>query len=130
MVGVKTKVTVDMGPLKEAVDKAAYESYFHAAASIRKDAIASIESARGPSMPGTPVHTHRRALARRAIRFSADKYGAVIGPVASVLGTALSAHEFGGMYKGTRFPKRPTMGPALLRGAPRFAGQFSGRVGT
>lgn len=114
--------------VKDASDKAAFRNFRHAAASIRKDAAAAIEVSPDPSPPGQPPHTKRRQLAR-AIRFDADKEGAVIGPRASVVGQAGSVHELGGRYKGQEFPERPYMLPALERAIPRFAGSWQGSIG-
>lgn len=111
-----------------AVDKAAFRNFGHAAASIRKDAISTIEKSEKASEPGTPPHT-RHGLAKRALQYAANKEGAVIGFAASLVGQSMAAHEFGGQYKGEDYPARPTMGPALERGAPRFAGSWAGSVG-
>jgi len=125
-----TKVTIQdrTKRVAAAADKAAFRNFSHAAASIRKDAGASIEKAEGPSPPGQPPHTRRRLLPR-ALRFDVNKQGAVIGPRASVAGTAGSAHELGGSYKGQEFPERPFMLPALERAIPRFAGSWKGSIG-
>jgi len=114
--------------VKVAADKAAFRSFSHAAASIRKDAVASIEVSPDPSSPGDPPHTRRRLLPR-AVRFAVDKQGAVIGPTASIAGQVGGTHEFGGQYKGEQYPERRFMFPALERALPRFAGQWKGSIG-
>jgi hypothetical protein len=142
--------------LTDAVQKAAFNNFGHAAASIRKDAIASIKRPPGvatnaglmrdakgrftkgsgrkrvrhePSPPGTPPYSATGRL-RTAIIYFADKTGAVIGPAASIFGEAGAAHEFGGEFKKQHYPERPFMFPALQRGAPRFAEDWEGSVGT
>ena len=122
--------------------KAVYRNVGHAAASIRKEAIESIESGDGPSAPGTPPHTHTRKVSKsgkvskgqlpRAIVYDNDKESdtAVIGPRESVVGTSGEAHEFGGDYKGQDFPERPFMGPALDKNIDRFASSFAGSIGS
>jgi phage gpG-like protein len=127
--------------IEAAATKAAFENIGHAAASLRKDAIASIIQAEGASAPGTPPHTHtggltkkgkvRRGKLQRAITFDVDKAkeSAVIGPRESVVGASAAAHEFGGSYKGQSYPERPFMGPALTRAESRFAASFAGSIG-
>ena len=131
MFDVAIKVLQNSKAVVDATEKAKFKSFSHAAASIRKDAIGSIEQAdyREASPAGEPPHTHRRMFFWRAIRFAADKHGAVIGTAASVVGEAGAAHEFGGEYKGAVYPERPFMWPALERGAPRFAGEWEGAIG-
>jgi hypothetical protein len=124
MIGVRTKIQVDSKPVEDAAQKAAYRSFGHAAASIRKDARASIKprgKRTGPSLPGEPVRTKRGGyLARRAILYHADKEGAVVGFAASKIDQAMEVHEHGGTRGGAKFPKRPTMQPALERNLARF----------
>jgi hypothetical protein len=128
MFGIKIRTQDRTKKVKTAADKAAFRNFGHAAAAIRKDAVASIEVAPGPSPPGTPPHTRRRLLPR-ALRFDVDKQGAVIGPRASVAGQVGHTHEMGGEYKGEDYPERPYMLPALERALPRFAGGWKGSIG-
>jgi hypothetical protein len=126
---IKVNVTNNMPAVQKAVDKAAFRNFRHAAASISKDAKASLATAEGPSAAGSPPHTHKGAFLRRAIRYAADGDGALIGPMASVVGQAGAAHEFGEDFRGTDYDERPFMGPALERAIPRFAGDWAGSVG-
>jgi hypothetical protein len=127
MIGFGFRFVDETQAVVKAVDKGAYRSLSHAAASIRKSAIESIVTSKGPSPAGQPPHT-LRGLLRRAIVFFADKEGAVIGPTLSRFGTAAQAHEFGGRYKKQVYPKRPFMGPALERNLARFAKAWGGEV--
>lgn len=111
-----------------ATDEAAFRNFGHAAARIRKDAAASIQTSDDPSQPGKPPHTQRGQL-RRALRFAADKQGAVIGPRASFVGTSGEAHELGGSYRGEQYPERPYMQPALEQNLDRFAQDWAGSIG-
>lgn len=152
MFGLSVKVENKLQKVEQAAEKAAFKNFGHAAASIRKDAIASIKDAptgdrgrdsRGRftkakridagSPPGTPPYTHgkgkRGRRIKKAILYAADKEGAVIGTAYSKFGTAGSPHEHGGSYKGQIFAERPFMFPALLRQAGRFAGSFAGSIG-
>lgn len=108
---------------------ATFRNLGHAAASIRKTAVASIVRRKGPSSAGKPPHTRRGHL-RRAIRFDVtkSKQSAVIGPMASVVGESASAHEFGRVYKGTKFPERPFMGPSMISNLDRMAADWAGSI--
>ncbi len=121
------KFVDDTKKVEQAVERTAFKNFGHAAASVRKEAVASVERSAEPSPPGKPVHT-RRGLARRAILFAADKDSAVVGFVASKVDQAMSAHEHGKRYKGTKYPERPTMGPALEKNLDRFAAGFAGSI--
>ncbi len=129
MFGISGKVQSNLPRVSAAKDKAAFRNFGHAGASISKDIKQSLEKADGPSAPGTPPHTHKGTLLRRAIRYAATKDNVVIGPMASIVGQAGAAHEFGGEYKGEEYPARPFARPALERGAPRFAGDWRGSIG-
>jgi len=129
MFALKFSFTDNTPELKKKADDAAYRNFGHAAASIAKGAKESIKTATGPSAPGQPPHTHKGAFLRRAIRYAADKTGAVIGPMASVVADVGTALEFGGHYKRQDYPPRPFMFPALERGAPRFASDWEGSIG-
>jgi hypothetical protein len=115
--------------IAKAAEGAAFRNFSHAAARISKDAKASLVTAEGPSSPGTPPHTHRGAYLRRAVRFDANKEGAVIGPMHSIVGEAGAAHEFGEEFRGQDYPERSYMGPALERNVPRFAQDWVGSIG-
>lgn len=128
MFGMTVRITNEVEAVRKAGREAARKSFPRAAFLIRQSAIQSIEKATGPSTPGTPPHTHRRMFMRRAIRYAADRDGAVIGPQFSTVGTAGSPHEFGGSYKGGDYPKRPFMGPALNKNLANFAGSFAGSI--
>lgn len=129
MIGVSVQTTVKPQVVEKAAERAAFKNFGHAAARISKDAKATLLKAEGPSEPGTPPHTHRGAFLRRAVRFAADKKGAVIGPRESIVGEAGSAHEHGGDYKGQDFPQRPFMFPALEKNMDRFAQEWAGSIG-
>ena len=89
-----------------------------AGAYIRKAAQNKVTTSDRSSAPGSPPHT-RRGLLKNAILFGTEKrkQSVVIGPTESIIGTAMSAHEFGGKYRKRRYPKRPLMGPTLQKTA-------------
>lgn len=131
MIGAQTKVTRHTGRVDNAVKKASFRNFGHAAASIRKDAAASLQrvASDDPSPPGQPPHTHKGVFLKRALRYHVDPFSAVIGPRESVVGKAASAHEHGGRYKGAEYPQRPFMFPALQRAIPRIGNRWRGSIG-
>jgi len=84
-----------------------------------------IKRSKRASLPGEPPTT-RRGLMRKAIRYelAADKKSVVIGPAASIVGTAGQPHEHGGRYKGESYPERPFMGPALQEAIPLIGPRY------
>lgn len=129
MIGVKTTAEFYAKDIERAAEKAQFNNFAHAAASISKDVKSTLEKADEPSAPGAPPHTHRGAYLRRAVRWSADKESAVIGPQFSTVGEAGAVHEFGEEFHGTDYPERPYMQPALERAIPRFADSWAGSIG-
>lgn len=123
--GFETK----MADLQKRAENASFKNIREAAFAIRQTAVQSVEKSDGPSPIGSPVHTHRGAFFRRAIRYEADKESAVIGPRHSVVGDVGETHEFGKRRKGRTYPARPTMGPALRRNVLRFGNEFKGSIG-
>jgi hypothetical protein len=122
MIAAETKFTDTSKKVLAAKDKGAYRSFGHAAASIRKDAVASVlrrKNKRRSSPPGTPPYTHS-GLARKAIFFDATKEEAVIGFRKSIIGMVAATHEHGLTEDGRQYPERPTMAPALERNIERF----------
>ena len=115
--------------VKRSAERAQFEKFNQAAFGVMQTARESIKRAEGPSEEGQPPHTHRGVFLRRAIRYAADRDGATIGPIASIVGEVGSAHEFGGRYRDTWFPERPFMGPALDKNLDRFANSWGGSIG-
>ena len=152
MIGWSVKFDANLiqkvGPDSRAVKSAKYRNFGHAAASIRKTARASIENApsgsrrgvrrrkgkivararAGASRPGQPPHTRRGAL-RNAILYDVNERSAIIGPRLSRIGQSGAVHEFGEIYKGTDYPERPYMGPALQASLGRFLDSWRGSIG-
>ena len=69
-----------------------------AGAYIRKSARNRVSQSQKASMPGTPPNT-RRGLLKHSLLFGVEKQrqSVVIGPAESFIGTAMTAHEFGGI---------------------------------
>lgn len=126
--------------VQKATDDGSFKNVAHAAAAIRKDAIASIKPGDGPSPPGTPPHTQTSGVSKkgkvkrgklpRSILFAADKAKgeAVVGPAESIIGEAGAVHEFGGEFEGDNYPERPFMEPALERNLSRFHDSFAATI--
>lgn len=130
MIGFNLQIVDQMKRVTDATEKATFRNLGHAANRIMKDAKASLVTAEGPSPEGQPPHTHRGAYLRRAVRYDHDRKDqiAVIGPVASIVGDAGAAHEFGGEFRGEEYPERKFMLPALEKNIDRFAGDWAGSI--
>jgi len=146
MFGMTSRSAFEGGKVRDAASRANFANLTHAAAAIRLTARHSIRKApkaRGrdakgrfksagktqPSMPGSPPHTRKGQL-KRAILYAVErkKQYAVIGPAYEMMGTAASAHEFGGRFRGQRYPRRPFMSPALRENLPRLSKLWAGSV--
>ena len=128
MFGLSVEIQDATDRVRRAARDAESGSVRRTAFLIRETAVKSIERSEGPSAIGAPPHTHKGNWLRRAIRYAVDKASAVIGPMFSVLGEAGKAHEFGGMFRGQQFDKRPFMGPSLDKNLDLFVGSFAGSV--
>ena len=116
-------VRLDFGdePLMGAVKYANRKAMRGVGAYVRRVAVNSVHRSKKASAAGTPPHT-RRGLLKNSILFGVEGDGrsVVIGPAKSFVGISMTAHEFGGMYRGRKYPKRQLMGPALMRSAPEL----------
>lgn len=130
MIELAVQIIDRVSRVQSAAEQAAFRNLGHAAASLRKTAIESIEKSDEPSDPGEPPHTSAGQLPR-AIRFDVDKQAqeAVVGPRASVVGEAGAAHEFGEEFRGDDYPERPYMLPALDANLDRLASDWAGSIG-
>lgn len=132
MFGASARIEDRTDRVKAAASKGIFRSLGHAIASISKYMKGSIEKSKAPSEPGEAPHTRGRGghNLKGAIRYDVGKDDAIAGPIASFIGTAGEAHEFGGQYRGTTFQKRPFARPALEANVDRFAAGFAGSIGT
>jgi hypothetical protein len=146
MFGMGVKIEDSTKRVEDAAGRAALATHRQGAHAIMEDARKSIVKrptssgrdtkgrfkavgAKTAAPAGKPPYT-KRGLIRRAIRYAADREGAVIGTIASQIGTAGSPHELGGEYKGATFEQRPFMLPALQQNLTRIAGDWAGSIGT
>jgi phage gpG-like protein len=121
MISVAAHVRFDVPRVHRRVRQASAKGLSHAAAAIRLTARRSIRRRKGAADPGQPPHTRQGRL-KESILYSVDqrRQEAVIGPAASVVGTAGSAHEHGGRFRGARYPRRPFMSPVLQNNLNRL----------
>ena len=119
---MNTEIDFDADSLTARVAKASVEILKRMGAYVRRVAQSKVRTSPKASQPGTPPHS-RRGLLKRAILFGLekDKKRVLVGPGFRFVGTSASAHEFGGAYKGDRYPKRPLMGPSLLESLPHLS---------
>lgn len=115
----EAKIQLRLDRIAKTIEKARAGNLRAVGYLISSIAKEKIRKASRKSPPGDPPTT-RRGLLKRSIRYelAADKMSVVVGPVASMVGTAGQAHEFGGRYRGADFPERPFMGPALEEALP------------
>ncbi len=94
---------------------------FRAGRFAQQTASRSIRKVKRPSLAGQPPHSGTGQL-RKSIRFAVDRADSsvVIGPTRESIGLIGSVHEFGGRFRGRRYPKRPFMQPALEKTQPQL----------
>jgi len=115
-------VEFDSAAVVNAVRNGNLKALRQAGAYIRKAARHAVQKSAKSSAPGTPPHT-RRGLLKRSLLFGVEKErrAVVIGPAYQFIGISMTAHEFGGMYRHRKYPKRPLMGPTLIKTAPQIS---------
>jgi len=113
--------------LRRKAERGKYRGLGHAAGAVRLIAKRSIRKRKKASRPGTPPSTQTKRLPA-AILYAVEPDRAVIGPVASIVGTAGEAHEHGGRYKRENYPQRPFMAPALDKARPRLPDNWAGVI--
>lgn len=119
---METRLEFDEKSLLAKVAKASIDVLRRMGAYVRKVARSKVKISPNPSPVGSPPNS-RNGLLKRSILFGVEKQrqSVVIGPSEAIIGTAASAHEFGGAYKKERYPKRPLMGPSLKESMPHLA---------
>ena len=119
MTGTKVRVEFDDAGVISKVRKGSLKALRRVGAYVRKSARNAVSRSSKASSPGTPPHT-RRGLLKRSILFGVEKNrtAVVIGPAKTFIGISMTAHEFGGVYRRRKYPRRPLMGPALVKTAP------------
>lgn len=122
MADAAVRVLFDPDAVKKAVKKGSTNSLKQAGAYVRKAARNSVKKSKHSSIAGTPPHT-RRGLLKRSLLFGVEprRMAVVIGPSFRFVGISMTAHEFGGMYRHRKYPKRPLMRPMLEKTAPQIS---------
>jgi len=132
MIGLSYRLDLELQRVADAADKAADKAMRPVAYAAAQEAKRSIRRTRSrkPAPEGQPPRT-RTGRAKKAVRYAMEirGYQYVVGFAASVIGQAMGAHERGETYKGTAFPQRPTMGPALAHVGPLLGRTWEGRIG-
>lgn len=149
MISSAVQTSINTKPVQQSMERKTFRSVAHAAATIRKEAIASVEYSREvrsylwktrkgkrkrvpyyePSQPGKPVRGHKSpGYFRQAIAFGVERDNASIGPQASRVGQGMRIHEHGGVRNGIQYPQRSVMQPALLKNLDRFARSFGSDI--
>jgi len=128
---VKKKIEFHKDKIKKKAETANFESLSRVGGAIRLTASRSIlrrtkRKRHGASAPGTPPHSS--GPLKKAIYYSADKNSVVVGPTFSRIGVIGSVHEFGGVFRKRKYPRRPYMEPAFEKMKPRIPAQWSGSL--
>lgn len=126
---VKVRIEFDEEKVLSSVKNGGVKALRQAGAYVRKSARNAISRSSKSASPGSPPHT-RRGLLKRSILFGVEKsrMAVVIGPARTFVGISMIAHEFGGMYRHRRYPKRPLMGPTLEKTAPKLPALWENSV--
>ena len=126
---VKVHIELDEHRILLAVRGGNMTALRRAGAYIRKSARNQVSQSQKASMPGTPPNT-RRGLLKQSLLFGVEKQrpSVVIGPAESFIGTAMTAHEFGGIYRKRRYPRRPLMKPTLEKTLPKLPALWENSV--
>lgn len=144
---IKVDVKIKINPENKKEVAAAIEERINKTAGyILKVARNSIkETVKRPSAPGRPPNTRRKGnLLKNSLHYAYERRGHVhtvyvksrIGidygrnpkEYESTGGGAAEVarvHEFGGIYRGKRYPKRPFLAPALTKSLPAIPGIWS-----
>jgi len=123
------RVVFDSDAVRNAVRKGGVKSLRQAGAYVRKAARHAVKKSPKASSAGTPPHT-RRGLLKRSLLFGVEprRMAVVIGPAYQFVGISMTAHEFGGMYRRRKYPKRALMGPTLQKTAPNISKMWADSV--
>lgn len=105
-----------------AAERGSREALSRSGAYVRKTAQNKVLRSETSSFPGTSPHS-RKGLLKRSILFGLDRtnQSVLIGPTYNSMGTAMTAHEYGGRFRGRRYPRRPLMGPSLQQAVPHLS---------
>lgn len=113
-VGLRAKTTSYAPTVKRKVDESTFKNLGHAGAVLRLIVRRSIRRRKRASSPGSPPHTQTGQL-RTSIRYALEKERdtVVVGPSRSDIDVIGNVHEFGGSFRGRKYPARPFMKPGF-----------------
>lgn len=128
---MKVHIEFDERRILVAVESGNLTALRRTGAYIRKAARNKVTTSSNSSTPGSPPNT-RRGLLTNSLLFGVEKHipSVVIGPAKSMIGVSMTAHEYGGKYRGRRYPKRPLMNPTLTAVIPKLPKLFENVVKT
>ena len=101
--------------IRQKMNQASFQSLGHAGAAIRLTARRSIRRSKRYTPPGSPPRTRHGQLRRSIVYAREGNDRVLIGPGFAHVGPSAMAHEFGGRFRGHRYPKRPLMGRAMRK---------------
>lgn len=118
---MKTRIVFEERRLLAVAVHGSLDALRRVGAYIRKAARNEVSQSSKASTPGSPPNT-RRGLLKRSLLFGLDKSRrrVLVGPAGSLIGTSMTAHEFGGTYRKRHYPKRPLMGPVINKTAAKL----------
>ena len=129
MVEMKVTTRLEVQKVLKIKSRRAYDTLGRAGAytrAVMRNTIRSNKKAR----PGGKPMTSPTKLARSSIVFSVNEKdeSVQIGPKYSILGRIGSVHEFGGMFRGRKYPARPFAAPTIPKVQPKLAEFWRGTV--
>ncbi len=119
----KVKTKFDIKKIRNRVKRGNVDSLGRAGALVRTVSRRSLRRKGVKNLPGRPGQPPKTTgPLKRSILFEVekDRSAVVIGPSSDIVDDVAKAHEFGGEFRGIRYPKRPFMGPALAKITPQL----------
>ncbi len=118
---ISCRIEFEKQKILMVVDRANIQGLRRAGAYIRKAARNKVKTSPSASMPNSPPNT-RRGLLKNSLLFGVEKHkkSVVVGPAEKFIGQSMKAHEYGGIYRKRRYPKRPLMQPTLIQTAKKI----------
>lgn len=121
MIKMKAHTNFDIAKVQKIRDREDYRTLGRAGAFVRSVMRRKVGRRKTPRPAGQPMASPS-GLARSSIVFSVDRKSrsVVIGPLKRMFGGLGQLHEFGGVYKGRRYPARPYSQPSLEQAQPKI----------
>lgn len=111
---MKTTLDFDERRILMAARMGSLQALRRAGAYVRGAAKRAVAISPVPAAPGKPPHS-RAGLLKRGLLFGVEKsrMAVLVGPAYSFIGLSMTAHEYGGRFRGRQYPARPLMWPTL-----------------